>query len=101
MLQHTRRSGMGGQPARGVKADDRRLQVGGQYQQSGYTTQGIEEVIAGYGGWDCEHHVSALRAITERSLSKQPFLIERGGSQGSLNCKTNPRRAKATLVSLT
>ena len=51
MLQHTRRSGMSGQPARGVKADDRRLQVGGQHQKGGYTTQSIQEVVARNGGW--------------------------------------------------
>jgi len=34
---------MGGQPAGGIKAVDQRRQVGGQYQQNCYTTQGVKK----------------------------------------------------------
>ena len=66
MLQYTCRSGMSGQPARGIKADDRRLQVGGQHQQGGYTTQGVKEMIASLRCLDRGCHGSALNPTTHQ-----------------------------------
>ncbi len=65
MLQQTRNRGMSGQPTRWVKADDRLLQVGGQHQKGGYTTQSIQEVVARNGGWGCVHQNGNRRSLRQ------------------------------------
>ena len=62
---------MGGQPAGGVKADDRRLQVGGQYQQNCYTTQGVKKLVARDEGLIYERDNSAFNQITNQKGTRQ------------------------------